>query len=243
MPDEQAWADPPAWIDPVVPDDIRDLQPDIDAYHRELRAERRRRRWAWLTNSPAWQRWSFPVGVLTGAVVLAAAVFAVLAVDGARARLERPTPSPLAATDVPSGSVGGLLPDVNLVTTSGATVAARDLRPALVALVPAHCACGRLLNSLAAQAEEVQIRLVVVGAAAPGHDADIAALPGAITSGIAVPAYDATGALANAYDARGVTTLIVGRDGLVTDMAKNVTSTTRLELPLETALLAPAGRS
>jgi len=232
VPDEPAWADPVA-----VPDDIRELQPDIDAYHRELRHARRRRRWAWLTGSPAWQRWSFPVGVMTGAVALAAAVFALLAIDGARGRFERPAPAPLATPDVAAGSVGGLLPDTALVTTAHSQLSARALRPALVALIPAHCNCRSLLNSLAAQAEEVQISLVVVGAGR--GNADITALPGQITRGRVVAAYDDAGVLAGTYSARGVTTLIVGRDGVVTDVAKDVTASTRLELPLESALLAP----
>jgi hypothetical protein len=234
-------ADEPAWADPVVvPDDIRELQPDVDAYHRELRLARRRRRWAWLTGSPAWQRWSFPVGVLTGAIALAAVVFALLAVDGARGRLERAAPAPLAAPRVAAGSVGGLLPDVSLISTSGTTLAARELRPALVALIPPHCACTQLLTNLAAQAEEVQVRLVVVGPGRP--DADIDALPGAINRGTVVATYDVDSALTAAYDARGVTALIVGPDGVVTDVAKDVSGSTRLEYPLESALLALTGR-
>src|SRR5437764_6499114 len=77
MADDAPWADPV-----VVPDDIRALQTDIDAYHREVRAARRRRHRERFTASLAWRRWSFPIGVLTGALALAATVVTLLAVDG-----------------------------------------------------------------------------------------------------------------------------------------------------------------
>ena len=80
----------------------------------------------------------------------------------------------------------------------------------------------------------------MVGAGSP--DADVDALPGLITRGAVVATKDTSGTLASSYAARGVTALIVGRDGVVTDVAKDVTPTTRLELPLESALLAPVGR-
>src|SRR5437764_12769232 len=76
MPEEMPWADPV-----TVPDDIRALQADIDAYHREQRLARRRRRRERITGSRLWRRWSFPVGVITGALALAAVVAVLLAVD------------------------------------------------------------------------------------------------------------------------------------------------------------------
>jgi hypothetical protein len=232
MPEDAAWADPV-----VVPDDIRELQGDIDAYHRELRHARRRLRWQRLTASPGWQRWGFPAGMLTGAIALAAVVFALLAVDG-RTHPEA-SPGPLARPSAAVGSVGGLLPDVTLTTTNGTKVAARSLRPALIALLPAHCNCAATVRSLAGQAEEVQLRLVVVAPDAP--DAEIAALPGQLHYTDVVAAYDSGGRLATTYGSSAVTALILGRDGVVTYLQPDVTATTRLEGPLQTALLlAPA---
>src|SRR4051812_36851298 len=76
MPEEMPWADPV-----TVPDDIRALQSDIEAYHREQRLARRRHRRERITRSRLWRRWSFPVGVITGALALAAVVVVLLAVD------------------------------------------------------------------------------------------------------------------------------------------------------------------
>ena len=55
-------------------------------------------------------------------------MFALLAVDGARGHFERPTAAPLASPSAAPGSVGGLLPDVALVTPGGTRLAARELR-------------------------------------------------------------------------------------------------------------------
>lgn len=230
MPEDAAWADPV-----VVPDDIRDLQADVDAYHRELRVERRRARWQRVAASPTWQRWGFPAGVLTGALALAAIVFVLLAVDG-RAR-PATLPAPLASPSAPPGAAGGLIPATMLTTTTGNTVDAQALRPALVVLLPPRCDCTKLLDTLAGQAEEVQLSLVVVGPVAP--DAEVAAVPGQLHYTQVVAAYDPTGTLARVYHASGVTALVLGRDGVVTFVKQNVTALTRLELPLETALLLP----
>ena len=229
MPDEMPWADPV-----VVPDDIRSLQGEIDAYHREVRAARRRRRREWLTGNRLMRRWSFPIGVLTGALALAATVVTLLAVDGA-GRAVRQGAVPLATPTIAAGNVGGLLPSVALTTTGGVPVNSRALRPALLALLPAHCQCANLLDSLAAQAAEVQVQLVIVGPGSP--DAEVAALPGQLHHGSVIAAYDVNGALASAYDASGVTAVVVQRDGVVSYVKPDLTTSTRLELPLQAALL------
>jgi hypothetical protein len=233
MPEEMPWADPV-----VVPDDIRALQPDIDAYHRELRLARRRRRRERLTTSAAWRRWSFPVGVLTGALALAAVVVALLAVDGS-ARPAHREAVPLGSPSTDTGRVGGLLPTLSIKGVDGATVPVRSLRPALLVLVPTHCTCTALLDSLAGQAAEVQLQLVVVGPDAP--DAEVAALPGQLHHGNVVVGYDDHSSVSSAYAAHGVTALVVARDGVVTYVQRDVTRATRLELPLQAALLLGVG--
>jgi len=233
MPEEMPWADPV-----VVPDDLRSLQPDIDAYHREVRAARRRRRRERIAHTLLWRRWSFPVGVLTGVLALAATVVTLLAVDGA-ARPGHPRAVPLATPTLAPGRVGGLLPAATLTTTAGTRVDARALRPALLVLLPAHCDCVKLLDSLAAQAAEVQVQLAVIGSGRP--DAEVASLPGQLHHGPVLAAYDATGALASAYDTSGVTALVVQRDGVVSYVQSDLTASSRLELPLQAALLLGPG--
>ena len=82
------------WIDPVVvPDDIRSLQADIDAYHREIRDVRRHRVLRRLTGTALWRRGAMPLSVTAAALGLAAVVFAVLTLgDPGVGRRALPTP-------------------------------------------------------------------------------------------------------------------------------------------------------
>lgn len=229
------------WADPVVvPDDIRSLQAEIDAYHREVRADRRRRRRERLAGALLWRQWSFPLGVLVGVLALAATVVTLLAVDGV-ARPGHPRAVPLAAPTLAPGHVGGLLPTAGLTTTAGAHIGARTLRPALVVLLPAHCDCVTLLDSLAAQAAEVQVQLVIVGVGS--RDAEVAALPGQLHHGPVIAAYDDAGTLVSSFHASGVTALVVQRDGVVSYVQSDLTPSSRLELPLQAALLLGPGTS
>jgi hypothetical protein len=225
MPDDAPWADPVA-----VPDDLRDLQSDIDAYHRELRLARRRRRWSWLTGSRVWQQFALPVAVSLGSLGLAGIVFAVLTI-GHPGPTPGPVPVPIATAPIAAdGQVGGLLPDVT-VTTHGGTGSIRGIRPALVALVPMHCDCARLLTSLAGQAEEVSVPLVVVAPAA--QDAEVAAFAGRLPRGRVDTAFDPAGRLAATYGATGVTVLVVAGDATVGYVGTNVAADVRLELQLQ----------
>ncbi|MBV9096893.1 MAG: hypothetical protein JO079_02445 [Frankiaceae bacterium] len=234
MPDDAAWAD-----HLVVPDDARELAPDVDAYHRELRAARRARRWGWLTGSRAWQRWSFPLGMVAGALSLALLMFVLLAVESAPSHTSKLAAAPLATPTVAPGVKFGLLPDTPLASapagTSGTVRSAVALRPALVALVPIPCQCTDVVRALAKQAHAVGVRLAVV---APGsRDAEVSALPGQV-SGV-TPWYDATGTLAAAYGARGVTVLVVDPDGVVSYVQRNTTAQLVRSLPTQSLLLLP----
>ena len=219
------------WIGPVVvPDDLRELQDDIEAYHRELRTAARRRRFERLTSTRAWRRLIFPITVTTGLLAVAAVVFAVLTVGqpdpGHRPVATATASAPAAAV----GRPGGLLPDVQVSTANG-PMSIRSLRPALVAMVPAYCSCTTLLADLAAQADEAKVPLVVVAPMA--QDAEIAALAGQLHRGDVVPAFDAHAALATTYAADGVTVLVVAPDATVSYLQSGVKLGVRLELPLQ----------
>lgn len=234
MPDDAAWAD-----HLVVPDDARELAPDVDAYHRELRAARRARRWGWLTGSRVWQRWSFPLGMVAGALSLALLMFVLLAFESAPGHATRLTAAPLATPTYAPGERYGLLPDTPLSSAPagarGTVRSASALRPALVALVPIPCQCADVVRVLAKQAADGGVRLAVV---APGsRDAEVSALPGQV--GGVTPWYDATGALAAAYGASGVTVLVVDPDGVVSYVQRNTTAQLARSLPIQSLLLLP----
>jgi hypothetical protein len=224
MPDDASWTDPV-----VVPDDARALQPEIDAYRRELRQAARRRRVQRITGSGAWRSFALPLLVAGTAIAVASVVFLVLTFGATRSR--PPQPRALAPTaSAPIGSVGGLLPDVS-VRVGARHESIRNLRPALVTTVPVPCECTDLMQSLAAQAAEAGVPLVVVAPTA--QDAEIDALPGRVHGGRLVPAFDSAGALAHTYSASGVTALVVAADGVVTFVQKDVTVDQRLEFPLQ----------
>lgn len=224
MGDEAPWTDPV-----VVPDDARELQPDIDAYHRELRYAARRRRLQRVTRNRWWQRFGVPATVTAGALALATVVFAVLTFGAPRPQ-PQPVRAPVAASVAAApGTVGGLMPDVTVQTLAGET-STRDFRPGLIALVPLRCDCTELISDLAGQAEEVALPLVVVAPAA--KDAEVYALPHQVHRGQVVPVFDANGTLARTFKASGVTAVVVAANATVTFVRHDVDAQTRLQLEL-----------
>jgi hypothetical protein len=225
MPDDAPWIDPV-----VVPDDLRELQADIESYHRERRQAARRRRIARLTGGIPLRQLLLPVGIAAGAMSLAAVVFTILMLGHPRP-LPPPVQAPVATDPVAAvGEINGLLPDATVRTRGGET-SIRDLRPALVALVPAPCRCTELLGRLAAQADEVSLPLVVVAPVL--QDAEVDALNGQLHRGHVIPAFDADGRLADTYSASGVTALLVGADATVRHVRTDVTPDVRFEMFLQ----------
>jgi hypothetical protein len=207
MPDEAPWAEPV-----VVPDDLRSLQADVEAYHRERRLAQRRRRVERITHSRLLRRFGLPLAVLSGALALAGTVFAALML-GHPGTQPVPMAAPLAPESVgTTGEVGGRIVDAAITTTTG-TASIRDLRPALVALVPIGCSCTDALIDLAAQADEFRLSLIAV--APQAEDAEVAALAGQAHRGTVRPVFDVDGELAAAYGAEALTVLGLAVDGTV----------------------------
>ena len=234
MPDDAPWAEPV-----VVPDDLRSLQADIEAYHRERRLAQRRRRVERITRSRLWRRFGVPVAILAGAVALAGTIFAALMLGHPGAQ-PLPMAAPL-ATDAaaPTGAVNGLIPDVSLTTNRG-PISTQDpsLRPAVLALVPIGCACTDALSDLAAQADELRLQLIAV--APQADDAEVAALAGQLHRGRVLAAFDTEGTLASSYAADELTVLGLAADGTVQFVLdRSDAALERLELRLH-GLLASA---
>lgn len=240
MPDDPGRGDA-SWLDGVdVPDDLSELQADIDAYRRELRQAARRRRLSPLLDSRWWQRYALPAAVVVGSLTIAAAVLGILTLDRPQ-RVAGPPQAPIATAKTAfAGQVGGTVPDVALTAPTG-TVDIREMRPALVALVPVRCDCETLLSQLAGQAFGVGVHLVVV---APGsQDAEIFSLPGRLHSGEVDPAMDPHGELAAAYDASGVTVLTLRPDATVGYIERDVSDTKSISGALSELLTLPTSVS
>jgi hypothetical protein len=183
------------------------------AYHRELRAKRRRQRLARLFRP-------FRMGEFGGhaaIIPLIAACLAICLVGGAL--LSVATMSPASAPTLSgSGSSAGVgAPARNLmelpagnVQLAGRTVPVRSLVASTIALVPANCDCGTELGRLAEQAAAAHVGLYFAGAGSV-----IAQLP-TLTSrygdGRAVAAADSDNVLTAAYHPAGLTALLVFKD-------------------------------
>jgi hypothetical protein len=194
-----------AWSDAAAPDDIRELAEDIQAYHRECRAARRRA----LVNRFYDRPGAAPISATVAMLALAAIVATLLIFTESGSK--RPSALPLASTTAAPGQVRGLLPDATVRDIGNNAIQARSLRPAVMAVIGLNCGCQPLLDGLAGDAAVERISMAVVAPGPP--DAEAAALSGRINHGTVY--YDTTGALHHAFSKSGVTVVLVNRDGTI----------------------------
>jgi hypothetical protein len=221
-------------VDIVVPDDARELERDVQAYRRELRALRRRQR------RMRWHRPSTRDGVilplLASCLVLALIAGTLLTVftAGPSGELQgsgqpaRPTatarPAPARPPDSPLATTSKyVLPDKAVITVDGKPVPYPALTSAVIALVPADCGCGGVLERLVSQAGAAHVMVYLVGGAKLASVKQLTAQASKAWPHSAVAiAQDARGVLASRYlsPARppagaGPTALLVAADGSV----------------------------
>jgi hypothetical protein len=231
-----------AWTDLVIPDDIRELAPEIAAYHRELRQARRSR----LTRVFQGRRSGTPMLALIAASLLAGLIALMLTVMAPRAVETPPASAPLATTTVADGQLHGLLPGVVLTGPNGKVDSlAPALRPAVFALVPQGCSCHALLDGIAGAAfsERLQLAVVVAATSDPGTAAVVDSLDRGLTSLYLDPQGKLALAINGAIPAPGgqtATVVVVNRDGTIYDIERNVANAgaTSLDATLQTMLLA-----
>lgn len=196
----------------VIPDDARDLDRDVLAYHREMRARRRRQRLLRLIRPFGRPGFGGQVAIVPLIAVCLAlslvggALLSVATVSPASAPTLRPTPpaqSPGLAqtlTELPQGTV----------QLDGRTVPVRSLASSVIALVPASCGCGAELERVAAQASAAHVSLYF--AATGAGIAQLPALTARYGDGAAKPAADTHGVLSGEYHPAGLTVLLVFSD-------------------------------
>jgi len=144
----------------VVPDDPRELAAEAEAVRAQLWAEERER------TSDGRQR-SGLSGPLIGLVLMLVAAIGSLVIVALPYTPSRPVRAPLAAPGTVVGHQGGLLPDVRLTDDQGRPVAVRDVRPAVVLLMPAGCGCDDVAADLVRISQGALISVQLVGADAP----------------------------------------------------------------------------
>lgn len=211
---------PPDW---TAPDDPRELEPDLRAWRQE-RATAGRPPDPTSARPAGWRQFGTP-GLVAALVIIGVAAVGGALVVGAPAGL--PTGSaarPLATPSGTPGGPGGLLPEVTL-RVGNTDRPARDLRPAVLALLPAPCQCAAALRELAAEAGQYALPMVLITRA--GNSEVPSLLRATARATRTYPALDAGAALAMDYAARGLTVLLVRADGVVTVVERQLLPGTR----------------
>jgi hypothetical protein len=198
----------------VVPDDARELERDVIAYRRELRAQRRRERIA---------RLALPLrraGLGGHAIIpLIAACLAISLVVGALLSVVTMTPastptlsaSPRSSAQPTPSAVGRIpLPEGTVEFPENHQVPVRSLRHSAIALVPANCGCDQDLQRLADQSVTANVRLYFAGtgAAIP----QLSGLAAQYGDYAAIPVADHADVLGTAYNPAGLVVLLVAGD-------------------------------
>jgi len=209
----------------VVPDDARELARDVLAYHREMRARRRRQRLTRLFGPLGRQEYGGHAAILP----LIATIVALAMLAGAM--LSVITISPASAPTVPATAENSGVPNlqskpislpagtVRVGAPDGRIVPARSLVKSLLALVPAHCDCGTALRSLAVRANLGHLRLYFVASGAAMSQ--LRGLTAQYGDGAAKAVYDTGDVIGAASHAVGLTVLVVGSDATA-DVSRNL---------------------
>ena len=223
----------------VIPDDARELDRDVLAYRREVRAARRRQRLVWFFQ---------PFRVLgfgghAAIIPLIAACLAISLVGGALLSVATmspaaaPTlaPQPSAPPAVSSGDVRPL--PAAILQVAGRAVSVRSLVSSAIAVIPANCGCGPALGRLAAQAAAAHAALYFAGAGPVIPQ--LPSLTARYGDGVAVAAADADGVLAGTYHPVGLIVLLVYKDATAAAV-RNLSGNFQLEAALGKLRLAGA---
>jgi len=200
-------------VDVEIPNDARDLDRDVQAYHRELRVRRRRVRIRRLTSPMTRHGMVLPlVAACLALTLLTGSLLTVLSGRQIPLMRNRPLPGP---TQGAPASRGRQLPSALVLRPGYGEVPLSSLAPAVLAWVPAVCAgCGKVLKLLARQAARERVHFYFVGhdPDPPGR-ADLTNLVGPKYSQRIV--YDTSNALSSAYGLGGVTAILAHRNGSI----------------------------
>lgn len=223
-------------VDIQIPDDARELDRDVQAYYRELRALRRHER------SNRWRaplrRSGMIVPLIAGCLVLAMVVGMVLTMFSAnpyfsgitgqrtngsgtrqtgQAIRSRAGTAPSSARNSPAGlssPAAAHLPPVppGKISVAGKQVKLRGLASAALAIVPDNCACAAVIAQLLSQARSASVTVYLIGKRGVSV-ADLNSLARPSAGGTAVVALDADNALKSISRPSGPTIVLVDAHG------------------------------
>jgi hypothetical protein len=225
-PDRDDYGLPP--VDVEVPDDARELDPDVHAYRRELRAARRERRSARLRRPVTREGLALPLlaGCLMVALVSSTLLILFAAGETGMPRLPAAPATrshPSVSIQPTSGKAGQPLPSAEIIVggRSEPVQAVAAHAPSMLALIPRDCSCATTLRQLAVQADADHVPLYLIGT--PGVMTQVAQLAAEAGQGPATVGEDVSDVLPKVYQQAGLTTLLVRTGGLVTYVARDLT--------------------
>ena len=204
---------PPVDVD--IPDDARELDREVLAYHREQRAARRRARWNRLLGPLRRHGAILPlVASCVALSMLAGTLLSVFSISPASAPvLSRPASPGQRPPSTPATDRRSLPPGT--VFVSGKATPVRGLVRAVLVLVPSRCRCGQAVRQVTTQAARAGVqRVYFVGTASAMTD--VTQLAQTAGLGTAVAVKDATNVLGHAYHAAGLTIVLVRADATTT---------------------------
>lgn len=202
-------------VDIEIPDDARELDREVLAYHREQRARRRRARWDRVLGPLRGHGAILPLIVGCVALsMLAGTLLSVFSISPAAAPVLSRSAGPAPKSAVaPPGDGRGRLPG-GTVVVSGKAKPVGGLVSAVLALVPARCHCDTALQQLTTQAARASVQVYFVGTA--NAMTDVTQLARRDGQGRAVAVKDAENVLGSAYHPAGLTVVFVRADASTT---------------------------
>ena len=190
-----------------IPDDARELARDVLAYHRELRARRRRERILRLLSPFGFIRHGTIFPLIATCVAMSMLIGAMLSV-----MTISPASAPTLDTSPPSQSQ---LP-AGYVQLGSSTVPVRSLTDAVLVLIPRTCGCGTNLELLADQSAQAHVGVFFVyNAPTTSALTRMAGLTSRYGEGVARTVADVNGLLFYAFESYSLTALLVHQDGIV----------------------------
>lgn len=203
-------------VDVQIPDDARDLDRDVQAYHRELKALRRRARVRRVAGPIA--RRGMLIPLIAGCLALTLLSGALLTVVAGH-QMTPPVRTSATASRSPSPASGDEpLPNAQ-VTVDGKQIGLRTLAPAVLAWVPQSCSCLAALRQLTEQAAQAHVQVYLVGTdrAAP----ELPVLATQVGQPASAVVNDTNNALGAAYSPAGLTAILANDDGRVGDVVRD----------------------
>jgi hypothetical protein len=200
-------------VDIEIPDDARELDRDIQAYHRELRVQRRNRLFRRLGGPLTKDGMVLPLLASCLALTLLAGTLLTMFTARHAAPSTLQTTSAPQQSQPPVGQVGGLLPATRVSVGDDQIRALRDFRSSVLALVPAGCRCAAAAHRLSTQASAAGVMLYFVATGPAVPDARKLVRRSGLSADHVVT--DAQDAMGSAYRPVGLTAVLVYRDGLV----------------------------